>query len=85
MTTLTFDTHALIESLIIAKKQAESIVRAIQSGREMDLSNLATKTDMAEIRMEMAQSEKRIFIALGGSVITTCTIILGFLQMMGKL
>jgi hypothetical protein len=51
----------------------------------MDLSNLATKTDMAEIRMEMAQSEKRIFIALGGSVITTCTIILGFLQMMGKL
>lgn len=101
MTTITFDTHKAVERLIkkgVKKEQAEEIVQTVQESRGFDLNNLATKEQMNLIekdidnitrhfatKSEMYQMEKRILIAIGTSVVATCTIILAFLQMMGKL
>ena len=49
MTTVTFDTHAMIESFIktgIPKEQAEAIVQGIQQSVDIDLSDVATKHDL---------------------------------------
>jgi hypothetical protein len=76
MSTIAFDTHALIESLIkdgIEKKQAESIVKAIQVSREFDMSNLATKADIIELKAAtkndlLALENKLIYWIIGNSL-----------------
>lgn len=63
MATITFDTHAIIESLIkkgIKKPQAEAIVKGIQISREFDMNNLATKDDIAAVKGDIADVKGEI-------------------------
>jgi hypothetical protein len=63
MATITFDTHAIIESLIkkgIKKPQAEAIVKGIQISREFDMNNLATKGDIADVKGDIADVKGEI-------------------------
>jgi hypothetical protein len=48
----TFDTHELVKDLKAAgfnDDQAEAVTRAVTKARDIDLSNLATKTDLATL------------------------------------
>jgi hypothetical protein len=52
------DTHEIVKDLKAAgftDEQAEAVTRAVKQGQDVDLSNLATKTDLAELRTELAE------------------------------
>jgi hypothetical protein len=47
------DTHEIVKDLQAAgftDEQAEAVTRAVKQAQNLDLSNLATKTDLAELR-----------------------------------
>jgi len=49
------DTHEIVKDLKAAgftDEQAEAVTRAVKQAQDIDLSNLATKTDLAELRHE---------------------------------
>jgi hypothetical protein len=49
------DTHEIVKDLKSAgftDEQAEAVTRAVKKAQDIDLSNLATKTDLAELRTE---------------------------------
>ncbi len=51
-----FDTHAVVKELVAAGftgEQAEAVTRAVRQAQDIDLSNLATKTDLAELKAEL--------------------------------
>jgi hypothetical protein len=51
-----FDTHNLVKRLAktgLKERQAEEIVHAISESRSFDISNLATKADVAVLRKEV--------------------------------
>jgi ActR/RegA family two-component response regulator len=51
------DTHETVKSLTAAgftHAQAEALTAAVKQAVDIDLSNIATKTDIAEVRREMA-------------------------------
>ena len=53
MALTTFDTHELVKDLKAAgfnDEQAEAVTRAVKNAREIDLSDLATKADLAHWR-----------------------------------
>ena len=50
------DTHEIVKDLKAAgftDEQAEAVTRAVKKAQDLDLSNLATKTDLAELRAEL--------------------------------
>jgi hypothetical protein len=50
------DTHEIVKDLKAAgftDEQAEAVTRAVKQAQDIDLSNLATKTDLAELRTEL--------------------------------
>jgi len=50
------DTHEIVKDLKNAgftDEQAEAVTRAVKKAQDIDLSNLATKTDLAELRTEL--------------------------------
>jgi hypothetical protein len=52
------DTHEIVKDLKAAgftDEQAEAVTRAVKQAQDVDLSNLATKTDLAELRTELAE------------------------------
>lgn len=52
------DTHETVKRLTAAgftDAQAEALTEAVKQAVDLDISNLATKTDIAEIRREMAE------------------------------
>lgn len=52
----TLDTHELVKDLKasgFSDDQAEAVTRAVTKARDIDLSNLATKTDLAELKADM--------------------------------
>ena len=52
-----FDTHLLIQRLIqgqMSIEQAEAVSAALQEALESSIGQLATKTDMADIRKDLA-------------------------------
>lgn len=60
MTTVTFDTHLIIESLIkegMKKEQAEAIVKGIQQGMQLDIGHLVTKEHFDTKLTQMATKE----------------------------
>ncbi len=68
MTALLFDTHAAIKDLIgagLAEKEAEAIVKVMNSSQ----GDLATKTDLKELgqelRQESTETEHRITLRVG--------------------
>lgn len=46
--------------------QAEALARLLRERQEADLSQLATKADLAMLRTELVQLEQRLIIKLGG-------------------
>ena len=50
------DTHEIVKDLKAAgftDEQAEAVTRAVKQAQDIDLSNLATKADLAELRTEL--------------------------------
>jgi len=59
----TLDTHELVKDLTatgFTDAQAEAVTRAVRLAREFDISNLASKTDIADLRREIAEVELRL-------------------------
>ncbi len=63
----TLDTHELVKDLKASgftDEQAEAVTRAVRLAQDLDVSNLATKTDLgelrSELRSELAQVELRL-------------------------
>ncbi len=59
----TLDTHELVKDLKASgftDEQAEAVTRAVRLAQDLDVSNLATKTDLVVLRSELAQVELRL-------------------------
>jgi hypothetical protein len=56
----TLDTHKLVKDLKASgftDGQAEAVTRAVRLARDFDLSSLATKIDISDLRREIAEVE----------------------------
>jgi hypothetical protein len=52
----TLDTHELVKDLKASgftDQQAEAVTRAVRLVQDLDVSNLATKADLADVRLEI--------------------------------
>ena len=52
------DTHEIVKDVKAAgftEEQAEAVTRAVKPAQDLDLSNLATKTDLAELRTDFTE------------------------------
>lgn len=52
----TLDTHELVKDLKASgftDAQAEAVTRAVRLAQDLDLSNVATKTDLAEVELRL--------------------------------
>ncbi len=57
------DTHETVKRLIAAgftDAQAEAVTAAVKQALDIDLSNLATKSDIADVRREMADMKAEL-------------------------
>jgi basic membrane lipoprotein Med (substrate-binding protein (PBP1-ABC) superfamily) len=57
------DTHETVKSLTAAgftDAQAEALTAAVKQAVDIDLSNIATKTDIADLRREMAEIKAEV-------------------------
>ncbi|MBF0263313.1 MAG: DUF1640 domain-containing protein [Magnetococcales bacterium] len=60
MTAITFDTHVAIKRLITAgfdEQQAEALSDTIRAAQEARLNELATKADLKEIEVKIAEAK----------------------------
>lgn len=86
----TLDTHELVEDLKASgftDERAEAVTRAVRLAREFDVSSRASKTDIADLRREIAEVELRLIkwvsgvgvaaaLAVGGMIWTATQILL---------
>jgi basic membrane lipoprotein Med (substrate-binding protein (PBP1-ABC) superfamily) len=59
----TLDTHETVKRLTAAgfsDAQAEALTAAVKNAVDIDLSNLATKTDIADLQREMADMKAEL-------------------------
>jgi basic membrane lipoprotein Med (substrate-binding protein (PBP1-ABC) superfamily) len=59
----TIDTHETVKRLTAAgftDAQAEALTAAVKQAVDIDLSNIATKTDIADVRREMADIKAQL-------------------------
>jgi basic membrane lipoprotein Med (substrate-binding protein (PBP1-ABC) superfamily) len=57
------DTHETVKSLTAAgftDAQAEALTAAVKQAVDIDLSNIATRTDIADVRREMADMKAEL-------------------------
>jgi basic membrane lipoprotein Med (substrate-binding protein (PBP1-ABC) superfamily) len=57
------DTHETVKNLTAAgftDAQAEALTAAVKQAVDVDLSNIATKTDIADVRREMADMKAEL-------------------------
>jgi basic membrane lipoprotein Med (substrate-binding protein (PBP1-ABC) superfamily) len=57
------DTHETVKSLTavgFTDAQAEALTAAVKQAVDIDLSNIATKTDIADVRREMAETKAEL-------------------------
>lgn len=86
MNAITFDTHIHIKRLKekgAPEPLAEAFVEMVKEARETDMSALATKADLAELRAEIKADQTELikwmftgFVSLGGLLITILLTIL---------
>ena len=72
MTAASFDTHRIVKRLKDAGATdalAEAFTDVLRENREVDLSQLATKNDVALLRQELQFTEQRITIRLGSMTV----------------
>lgn len=79
----TLDTHELVKDLKASgftDDQAEAVTRAVRLARDFDVSNLATKTDIAEVELRLIKWVIGVGIAavlaVGGMIWTATQILL---------
>jgi hypothetical protein len=63
MVVTALDTHELVKRLTsvgFSGEQAEALTAAVRQGQDIDLSNLATKADLAELKAELAEGKAEI-------------------------
>jgi hypothetical protein len=79
----TLDTHALVKDLKASgftDEQAEAVTRAVRLAQDRDLSNLASKTDLAELELRLIKWVIGVGIAatlaVGGMIWTATQILL---------
>lgn len=55
MAALALDTHQFVKDLTagFSETQAEAVTSVVRRTRDIDISNLATKTDLAELKSEV--------------------------------
>ncbi|MEI6987344.1 MAG: hypothetical protein WCK65_14575, partial [Rhodospirillaceae bacterium] len=66
MTTITFDTHVFIKRLIatgMPEPQAETVTTLVREAQDGATGDLATKSDIAAIKLDIAHVEAAIEIA----------------------
>ncbi|HTV44425.1 MAG TPA: hypothetical protein VMF05_03835 [Stellaceae bacterium] len=71
----TLDTHELVKDLKASgftDEQAEAVTRAVRRAQDLDVSNLATKTDLAELELRLIRWVIGVgvaaFVALSGVI-----------------
>jgi hypothetical protein len=79
----TLDTHELVKDLKASgftDEQAEAVTRAVRLAQDLDLSNLANKTDLAELELRLIKWVIGVGIAaslaVGGMIWTATQILL---------
>jgi len=88
MTTVGMDTHEVVKELLAAgfsQDQAEAVTRLVYKARDVDLSNLATKADLAATKAELlatlqvslAETKADILKWMVGTVGVQTVVILG--------
>ena len=76
------DTHETVKSLTAAgftDAQAEALTAAVKQAVDIDLSNIATKTDLADLRREMADIKAELIkwvVGVGFAQIATILAVL---------
>ena len=63
----TLDTHELVKDLKASgftDEQAEAVTRAVRLAQDLDVSNLATKADLAELRNELRSELAQVELPL---------------------
>ena len=55
-----------LQAASFSTQQAEALARLLRERQEADLTQLATKGDVAALRAELVQLEQRLTIKLGG-------------------
>ncbi len=84
MPTLGMDTHEVVKELLAAgftEGQAEAVTRLVYKARDIDLSNLATKADLAatkaELLVKLAETKAEILKWMVGTIGVQTVVILG--------
>ncbi len=79
----TLDTHELVKDLKASgftDAQAEAVTRAVRQAQDLDLSNLATKIDLAELELRLIKWVIGVGVAaalaMGGMIWTATQILL---------
>ena len=81
-----FDTHAIARSLTDANltpEQADAITDAIRQAAEHDMAGLATRADLAELRVELAGLEARLIKWMIGIVFVGAGLVIAVLRLIG--
>lgn len=72
MSAVAFDTHAFVKKLTatgITEPQAEAITSVVQEARGTDMSLLATRTDLVELKYDMPKWAIGISLAQVGLIV----------------
>jgi len=80
----TLDTHEVVKELKAAgftDEQAEALTRAVRKGQDLDLSNLATKQDIAQLRTEMAELKAELIKWVVGIGFAQIAVIVAILKL----
>lgn len=79
----TLDTHELVKDLKASgftDAQAEAVTRAVRLAQDLDLSNLATKIDLAELELRLIKWVIGVGVAaalaMGGMIWTATQVLL---------
>lgn len=79
----TLDTHELVKDLKASgftDEQAEAVTRALRLVRDLDLSNVATKTDLAQLELRLVKWVIGVGVAaalaVGGMIWTATQVLL---------
>ena len=81
-----FDTHAIARSLTdadLTPEQADAITDAIRQAAEHDMAGLATRADLAELRVELAGLEARLIKWMIGIVFAGAGLVIAVLRLIG--
>jgi hypothetical protein len=86
MVVTALDTHELVKRLTsvgFSGEQAEALTAAVRQGQDTDLSNLATKADLAALKVEMAEGKAEILKWMMGQTVVILGAALAFAHLSG--